>query len=154
MAPPTGAGHLSYDIWLQSTPTQHNGFGKDITHEIMIPLDNWGGYGAYGNRNPNWYDHDVTIDGMLFHVYVAKDPDGGFRPNFGGGWKFVVFQPDRAIPPGTLDLAKIINYVTTRSDAFGNRWANGSEYAVSVELGVEPVDGTGDIQVQNYRVWR
>ena len=78
---------------------------------------------------------DVTIDGILYHVYIFKDATGFVLSSFNGGWKFIVFEPDRPIPPGTLDLAKIVNYVTTRSDVFGNRWATGNEYLVSVELG-------------------
>ena len=40
-------------------PVQDHGFGAaSITHEIMIPLENWGNYGAHnslpGNRNPGW----------------------------------------------------------------------------------------------------
>jgi len=152
---PTGRGHLAYDIFLQSSPTQVNGFGTGITHEIIIPLDYWGGYGVHGTRNPAWYDHDVTIDGRLFHVYAGKDADGALRATWGGGWKFIVFEPAQPIPAGTqLDLAKFINYTTTRRDVFGTPWANGNEYAVSVELGVEPQEGVGDIQVTNYRVWR
>jgi hypothetical protein len=156
LSTPTGRGHLSYDIWLQGTPTQVAGFSAPpITHEIMVPLNNWGGYGKYPTgRNPGWYDHDVTLDGKLFHVYVNKGQDGSVRANFGGGWKFIVFQPDTEIAPGTLNLAAIINYVATRKDAFGSPWATGNEYAVSVELGVEPVDGVGDLQISNYRVWK
>ncbi|MBW7926326.1 MAG: hypothetical protein H3C59_16585, partial [Burkholderiaceae bacterium] len=155
LSTPTGRGHLAYDIFLQGSPTQVNGFGIDVTHEIIIPLDYWGGYGEHGTRNPGWYDHDVTIDGRLFHVYAGKDSDGALRATWGGGWKFIVFEPSKPIPPGTqLDLAKFINYTTTRRDVFGTPWANGNEYAVSVELGVEPQEGVGDIQVSNYRVWR
>jgi hypothetical protein len=150
---PTGRGQLAYDMFLQDTPTQGTGFAN-ITHEVMIPLDYWGGYGQYPTRNPQWYDHDVTIDGILFHVYAAKDADGALRPTFNGGWKFIIFEPDQPIPPGTLDLAKFLNYITTRRDALGVPWANGNEYAVSVELGVEAQYGEGDIQVSNYRVWR
>src|SRR5438105_10555316 len=52
---PSGRGHLSYDIWLQSTPNQVNGFGaQDKTHEIMIPLTYWGDYGKCDTRNPAW----------------------------------------------------------------------------------------------------
>ena len=36
----------------------------------------------------------------------------------------------------------------------GTPWAKGNEYVVSVELGVEPQDGTGDITMFNYRVWK
>ena len=50
----------------------------------MIPLDYWGNYGAHpGNRNPQWYDHDATINGKLYHVYATKGPDGGLRNDFG-----------------------------------------------------------------------
>jgi hypothetical protein len=148
-AAPTGRGHLSYDIWLQNTPDQAHGFdaNREITHEIMIPLDYWGGYGSYPTRNPSWYSHDATIDGRLWHVYYA--------PNFNGLWKFIVFEPDQpGIQAGSLDLAAFINYVATQKDTSGTSWANGNEYCVSVELGVEPVDGTGDITIFNYRVWR
>jgi hypothetical protein len=157
LSTPTGRGHLSYDIWLQSSPTQAYGFGASpITHEIMIPLNNWGDYGKHlVGRNPAWYSHDVTIDGRLFHVYVNKDANGVVRPNFGGGWKFVVFQPDAFIPPGTtLDVAKFVNYVATQKDSTGTPWGNGNEHMVSIELGVEPVDGVGDLQISNYRVWK
>jgi len=140
---PTGRGHLAYDIWLQNTPDQINGFrAPPITHEIMIPLNYWGEYGAYPYRNPGWYQHDVTLEGYLFHVYYA--------PTFNGAWKFVVFEPDsaNAIKPGTLNLATFINYVAKQG------WASGNEYAVSVELGVEPEHGTGDLTIYNYRVWK
>jgi hypothetical protein len=153
LIPPTGRGHLAYDMFLQSTPTQHNGWGTDITHEIIVPLDYWGGYGQYPTRNPQWYDHDVTIDGILYHIYIYKDATGFVLSTFGGGWKFIVFEPDKPIPPGTLDLAKIVNYVTTQKDAFGIPWAKGNEYLVDLELGIEPQYGIGDIQVNNYRVW-
>ena len=81
-------------------------------------------------------------------------PTAVFARTSSGGWKFVVFQPDQPIEAGTLDLAKFINYVATRKDELGTPWATGREYAVSVELGVEPVDGTGDLTLYNYRVWK
>jgi hypothetical protein len=155
MSPPSGRGHLAYDIYLQNTSQQFNGFGTAVTHEIMIPLDYWGGYGQYPNRNPQWYDHDVTIDGLLYHIYIMKDASGWVQSSWGSGWKFIVFEPDRPIPPGTtLDLAKFVNYVSSQRDAFGRPWANGNEFLTSVELGIEAAEGVGDIQVNNYRVYR
>jgi hypothetical protein len=152
-AAPTGRGHLSYDIWLQNTPDQPNSFSAPpITHEIMIPLDYWGNYGAYGYRNPKWYSHDATIDGRLWHVYFVRNFPSG-QP--GTGWTFTVFEPDQpGIQPGTLDLAAFINYLTTQKDSAGSPWAQGNEYCVSVELGVEPVEGTGDITMDKFRVWK
>jgi hypothetical protein len=162
VVPPTGQGQLVFDIWLQSTPGQTRGFSSaPFTHEIMIPLQNWGNYGAHNKgRNPTWYDHDATIGGRLYHVYCTKKPDGVFDYTFGGqwgawgtGWKMVAFLPDKLpITAAEIDIGELINYMTTRKDAKGTPWATGKEYLVAVELGVEPIDGTGDIIVYDYKV--
>jgi hypothetical protein len=162
LTPPTGLGQLTFDIWLQSSPTQdHLMMQSSITHEIMIPLDNWGGYGTTADRNPGWYDHDATIGGKLYHVYATKGSDGALLYNFGSlagaygrtGWKMIAFLPDvMPVAPGEIDLAAIINYVATRKDVMGNPWAQGNEYVADVELGVEPIVGTGDIEVYNYKI--
>jgi uncharacterized ubiquitin-like protein YukD len=164
VTPPTGQGQLTFDIWLQSHPGQDRGFtNSSITHEIMIPVDNWGNYGVYPNgRNPAWYDHDAVINGRLYHVYCTKGSDGVLRYNFGwlngrygrNGWKMIVFQPDAPIPADEINLASFINYLQTRKDAAGIPWAQGNEYLVSVELGVEPVVGSGDLVVYDYKLSR
>lgn len=150
MATANGQGHLSFDIWLQNSPTQINGFSAPpITHEIMIPLNNWGGYGVHPTgRNPDWYAHDKTLDGALYHVYYA--------PNFNGAWKFIVFQPDTtSVAPSTLNLSTFINYGLNQTDSAtpSQMWIASGMYCVSVELGVEPVEGTGDVMICNYRVY-
>jgi hypothetical protein len=162
ISPPTGQGQLTFAIWLQSHPGQDHGFGSSsITHEIIIPLDNWGGYGTSPHgRSPGWYDHDAVINGRLYHVYCTQGSDGVLRYDFGGldgtygrtGWKMIVFQPDTPVPAGELDLAAFINYLQIRRDAAGAPWAQGNEYLVSVELGVEPVVGSGDIVVYDYKL--
>jgi hypothetical protein len=162
VAPPTGRGQLTFDIWLQSHPGQDSGWvNSSITHEIMIPLDNWGNYGVHpSGRNPAWYDHDAVINGRLYHVYCTKGPDGVLRYDFGWlngnygryGWKMIVFQPSTPISPGEIDLAAFINYLQTRRDAAGTPWAQGNEYLVSVELGVEPVVGSGDLVIYDYKL--
>jgi hypothetical protein len=162
---PTGQGQLTFDLWLQSDARQDNGWLRSsITHEIMIPLALWGNYGAHntpGGRNPGWYDHDATIAGKLYHVYITKDGDGCSRYNFGSlsgaygktGWKLIAFVPaELPVAPGEIDLAAIVNHVATRKDACGEPWARGDEYLVSAELGVEPVLGTGDITVYDYKL--
>jgi hypothetical protein len=164
---PTGQGQLTFDIWLQSHPQQDRGFlSSSITHEIMIPLSNWGNYGAHNNlansRNPRWYDHTATIDGRMYHIYITKGSDGCLRFDFSSlngtygrfGWKMIAFVPDQMpVAAGEINLAAIINYVATRRDACGQPWATGTEYVASVELGVEPVVGTGDVTVHDFKVW-
>jgi hypothetical protein len=163
VAPPSGRGQLTFDIWLQSAPGQDVGFSNSsITHEIMIPLGNWGGYGSYpNNRNPGWYDHDAVIDGRLYHVYCTKDSDSQLRYDFGwlnghygrSGWKMIAFVPDvTPVPPGQLNLASFINYLSTRRDVAGTPWAQGNEYLASVELGPEIAEGSGDIVIYDYEV--
>lgn len=143
---PTGRGQLTFDIWLQDTPVQANGFGAPpITHEIMIPVDWWGGYGAPDDRNPNWHSHDAVIDGRLWHVFFVR--------TFAGGWSFVVFQPDAPLGAATLNLGSFLEHLSTRTDAAGQPWTKGNEHLVSIELGVEPVEGVGEVSVSNYRIW-
>ncbi len=172
----TGRCHLAFDIWLQApaNPTQVAGFtSSPITHEIMIPLRNFGGYGAHGNRAASWYDHDVTIDDVLYHVYAAKDGGGALRYTFGAlngsyineetgsgrvGWKFIVFQHDGDTHPlqadGSfrIDISKFLNHLNTRTDSRAIAFAQGTEHVVSAELGVEMVIGEGDCTIWNYKV--
>jgi len=161
---PTGQGQLTFDIWLQSQPGQDSGgtANSSVTHEIMIPLGNWGNYGAYPNgRPPQWFDHDAVINEKLYHVYCTKDQYGVLAYNFGylnghygrAGWKMIAFVPDvTPVPAGEIDLAAFINYLKTRTDHDGTPWAQGNEYLASVELGVEPIYGTGDLVIYDYKV--
>ena len=157
----TGQGQLTWDIWLQSEPGLTTGFkNSSITHEIMIPVSNWGGYGTYpDNRNATWYDHDATIDGRLFHVYCTKEPNGALLFNFQQlngvfgryGWKMIVFQPDVTPLVGPLNLSAFINYLATRTDSLGNKWATGTEYLADMELGIETIVGAGDVTVYDMK---
>lgn len=186
---PTGRGHLALDCWFQGSAPQTHGFtGANITHEIMIPLTNWGSYGRHGVRNPGWYDHDVVINGVLYHVYCTKNlprddrtgqffSDGttfpglrytweGLDPNYTNeetgvgriGWKFIIFQHDGETHPldgdgrFNIDLGAIFNHCRTRFDSRGIRFAQGTEWVSSVELGVEMVYGAGDITVWDFKV--
>ena len=149
--PPTGRGHLSYDIWLQNTPTQMHGFdsAQEITHEIMIPVTYWGHYGEQGYRNPAWYESDTTIDGKLYHIYRPHNADGSFTP-FGNGWQFIVFEPDQPLAPqqaAELNLASFLTFLRAKG------WAD-NQWVSSVELGVETVEGLGDLTTYNFRVWK
>jgi hypothetical protein len=159
---PTGQGQLTYDLWLQSNARQDSRFAaSSITHEIMVPLSNWGNYGAHnvpGGRNPAWFDHDAVIDGRLWHIYITKGADGCWRYDFGSltgtygktGWKMIAFLPDQPVT-GEIDFAALVNYMIGRKDACGQNWAEGNEYLVSSELGVEPVVGSGDITVYDHK---
>jgi hypothetical protein len=53
-----------------------------------------------------------------------------------------------------IPLADLLNYLSTLEDSRGVPWVQGTEYLSSVECGVEPVSGTGDLTLYNYRVFR
>jgi chitinase len=171
----TGKAHVSCDVWLQApaNPTQTAGFmNSPITHEIMVPLKNFGGYGAHGNRGQT-HTHDVVIEGVNYHVYAAMSTNGALLYSFGGlnpnyineetgsgrtGWKFIVFQHDGTAHPLLADgsfrinLGAMINHCRTRVDSRGIAWVQGTEHAVAVEIGVEPVVGQGECIIWDYKV--
>jgi len=166
-----GRGHLSWDIWLQETPDQAFGFNKaSLTHEIMIPMGNWGLYGRHPNgRNPGWYSHDVTIDGVVYHVYLAGAAysfGGGMQGNFTNeetgakrtGWKFVVFQHDGDNHPTDasgnihLDFQKFFSHMTSHKGLGGVNIARGVEYCTNMQLGVEMVYGQGDLTLYDFAI--
>jgi len=142
MAPPTGLGQLVYDIWFQKVPDQIWGFNNaPLTHEFMIQLVNWGDYGGHPNgSNPAWYNHDVTLEGLVWHVYYVE--------NFGNGWRFIVFKPDVDVNDRTLNLTAFFDHAASKG------WVNGDEYLVDIECGIEAVEETCDMQIDNYKVWK
>ena len=148
---PTGRGHLSYDIWLQSHPNQDYGFvNSSITHEIMIPLEHWGGYGSVSQRGIPQFG-TFTSDGITFRVYKV-DGFGSLNASAYGRstWKFVVFEAEDADMPikQALTLSNFFNHTRSLFPV------TGSEYVASIELGVEPEEGTGDLVIHDYRVYR
>jgi hypothetical protein len=168
----TGRGHLSFDIWLQETPDQVHGFpNTSITHEIMIPVGNWGTYGRHPNgRNPGWYSHDTTIDGVVYHVYFAGEGYSFMNGTLSGkyaneekggqrtGWKFIIFQHDGDDhPKGAdgnihLDFSKFFAHMQTRKAKDGKPFVRGTEYCTNVQLGVEMVYGNGDLTIYDFNV--
>jgi uncharacterized phage protein (TIGR02218 family) len=143
---PSGQGHISFDIWLTAQANQLSGWPGGLTHEIMIPVDYWGNYGAANTspngRNPADYSHDVVIDGITWAVY--------YHTHF--GWNFIAFEPRNGPlangTPHTFNLSAYLNHVRSRG------WSNGTEWFSSTELGVEPVEGVFDLSITDYRVWR
>lgn len=134
----TGTGQLTYDLWLTKDAVQHSCFNcAPITHEIMIALQPYGGYGL--QRNPAWYQGEVTIDAERYKLYKAD--------NFGTtGWRFIVLQALRDRPAGSIDLRAVLVLLQQR------KLIAGTEYLTSVEFGSEPVEGTGDVFVESFRV--
>lgn len=142
----TGKGQLSFDFWLHNTGIQyHGGIGtaQGVTHELMIPLRNWGDYGRHGvpgGRNPGWFLYDTVIGGVTYHVY---------RADF--GWSFVVYQHDGVAHPLDVNGKFSVNIQGIIADMVSHGLAS-NQYLVSLELGIEQVYGSGDVTLYDYRV--
>lgn len=134
----TGTGQLAFDLWLTRDATRHARFDSTpITHEIMIALESYGGYGL--DRNPAWLLGSVTVDGEPYRLYKADD--------FGiTKWRFIVLQSLRARPEGQVDLRAVLTMLKERG------LIEGTEYLSSVEFGSEPETGTGEVVVQALRI--
>jgi len=165
----TGKGHLSWDIWLQETTDQGFGFpNSSVTHEIMIPMGNWGTYGRHPDgRYSGWYSHDTVIDGVTYHVYMA-----GAGYTFGGlagkftneetgkprtGWKFIVFQHDGDNHPKGPDGNIHLDFPKFFAHAAQSKWngvpmVRGTEYCTNIQLGVEMVYGAGDLTIYDFNI--
>jgi hypothetical protein len=138
-----GSGQLTFDIWLTVSGAASNRF-MDVpkTHEIMIVVDNYGGYGVPPNRNPAWYVERATIAGIPFYVYR-----GQAGVNWSNPWDFLVLQVVAPMPVGAIDLRAVLDYFK------GKGWITGREYMASVEFGSEIAKGgTGDVVLQSYKV--
>lgn len=121
---------------------------------------------VYCTKNSGRNDVSGVWDGGSYQGlrYNFGDLNGSYTNNETGspriGWKMIAFVPaGNAWTPESdgsfdIDLKALIQYVATRVDSRGVPWATGNEYVSSVELGVEPVHGEGDITVYDYRVWR
>lgn len=160
---PMGRGQMTFDLWIQNTPIQQHGFNyaKEIVNEIMIVTGYHGSYGAHGFRNPNWYSHDVTIGGVLWHVYCSKTADGRLTVNNPWfAWKFIVFQPHDpdslqqfTMAGRTFNLKDFIVHCKNKLDSANVPWVAASDYLVSGEFGLEVQDGAGDVTLAA-RFWK
>ncbi len=134
----TGTGQLTYDLWLTNDANRHACFNcAPITHEIMVALEPYGGYGL--DRNPAWYIEETWIDGIHYKLYKAD--------NFGTiGWRFIVLQSQQARTEGTIDFKPVFAYLKQKG------LISGEEYLSSVEFGTEPEEGSGDVLVKSFSV--
>lgn len=144
----SGQGHLTFDIWTQSGAAQSSSFpnGDPLKHELMIPLNYWGNYGGYptGRDWANWSASSTVINGITWQIWHQDFGAPGSYFN----WGFTAFEPmSSSIGSGIkLDLAAFINYCRTKG------WIGTAHYLTSIELGIEPVSGVGDIQIIDYKV--
>lgn len=142
----TGRAHLSFDVWLESSPEPSSSFvSSPLTHEIMISVDEVGDY-VFGAGMPVG---NIVVDGLTYNVRYAD--------NFGGlsqvQWRFIVLQlvqdgttTPRTLLAATIDLKHILDVLKSRGLISGN------EYLTSIEFGNEMVTGTGDVFVHSFKV--
>ncbi len=134
----SGRGQLAYDLWLTRDDKVHPCFNcAPITHEIMVALEPYGGYGL--DRNPAWLQGTIRVGEQRFRLYKADQ--------FGvTGWRFIVLQALAPMPAGELDIKAMLEALRLRG------LITGKEYLASIELGSEPVEGRGDVQVDHFSV--
>lgn len=135
----TGQGQLTFDLWLTRDGVPHDRFvDTPITHEIMVTLESYGGYGL--DRNPAWFVEERTINGVDYKIYKA---DGfGTPPQT---WRFLVFQVQGPMTQGSLEFKPLFDYLKTQG------FIQGNEYLASIELGSEAVEGSGAIFVDAFK---
>jgi hypothetical protein len=133
----SGTGQLTFDLWLQRDGAHYSSFlATPITHEIMVAVEPYGGYGL--NRNPAWFVEEIVINGIRYRTYKAE----GFGPQ---GWRFLVFQMLTPMVSGTLDFRPLFDYLKSRG------FIRGDEYLASVEFGSEIEQGSGDVTVDSFK---
>ena len=136
----TGKGQLTFDLWLTRDANRYPSFPQTpITHEIMVAVEPYGGYGL--DRNPAWFVEEITINGIRYKTYKADN----FPPGASQQWRFLVFQMLTPMTQGTLDFKPLFDYLKSRGFITGN------EYLTSLEFGTEPVEGTGDVTVDSFK---
>lgn len=138
----SGKGHLSYDIWLQAAAASSTSFdGVNKTHEIMITLDAFQGYGRY--KWPGFFTEygTFTISGAQYRLYQAQSDFGSADK-----WKFIVFQSvDEKRPTGYINMKEFLQVLRDRG------LITGAEFLVSIELGVEPEFGSGEVLLKSFK---
>ena len=134
----TGTGQLTYDLWLTSDAQSHASFlDTPITHEIMLAVEPYGGYGL--DRNPAWFIEQIDINGVTFKVYKADN----FGPP-GHTWRFLVFQMLTPTVSGSIDWRPLFAYLKSKN------FISGAEYLSSIEFGTEINEGTGDVAIESF----
>jgi len=136
----TGRGQLTFDLWLTRDANRYPSFPQTpITHEIMVAVEPYGGYGL--DRNPAWFVEEITINGVRYRTYKADN----FPPGASQQWRFLVFQMLTPMTQGTLEFKPLFDYLKSRG------FITGAEYLSSLEFGTEPVEGTGEVTVDAFK---
>ena len=136
----TGTGQLTFDLWLTRDANRYPSFPQTpITHEIMVAVEPYGGYGL--DRNPAWFVEELTINGVRYRTYKADN----FPPGASQQWRFLVFQMLTPMTQGTLEFKPLFDYLKSRG------FITGAEYLSSLEFGTEPVEGTGEVTVDAFK---
>jgi len=157
----SGQGHLSYDLWVSSTPDNMAGGSRQV--EIMLPELAFGGYGVPApwepagmgrsplnlgaGRNPSGHKGRFTIGGEAYDVYQWPGGD----PATGLAWSFVVFAP--VVYGGRTGKAR--DWMPLLAFLVGKGWVRAEHYLNAVEFGIEPISNgkptKGDITVRGVR---
>ena len=136
-----GEHNFAFDIWLIKSSLSDT---KNITHEIMIWMGNYG-------MTPGGTKKDsVFIDGVEYGVYVWENVSLGLPE---GQRTYVAFVADGRYLSGSLNVHKFMEYLVEhgRSIQVVN-FVTRELYIASIELGTEIVDGTGEIRFDKFDI--
>jgi hypothetical protein len=126
-----GRFNVSFDLWLSRKPTITKP-REELTHEIMIWLDN------RGMTTTRPITARPVIDGREFDLYAG---DAAF-----GKWKYIAFKARKPVLRGTVAIGPFLTYLRETG------WLKGDEYINGVSLGPEIVDGSGETRINAFEL--
>jgi hypothetical protein len=139
-----GTYNLAFDIWVtgNNPPTP-----ETITHEIMIWMNR-----TFEPQSREFLVGQVAIDDMTYDLYIRYirsgfDPEPGADHGFSEEkFQYIAFVSHEDQFSGAVQVEKFLAYLVDHD------YMSADEYVVSVELGNEVIEGTGELWLESYQV--
>lgn len=139
-------GWYSHDVVIEGV-TWHVFVSKDLTRNATT--------GATGQGvQPGLQYNFPSFGSAGLNPTFTNEETGSGRI----GWKFIRFVADGTTVPlqsngqFRVNLGAMMNHLTTQNDSRGIAYMRGTEWLVDVELGIEMIEGQGDVTIYDYKV--